>query len=32
MPKRLVDNFLYGELIYKIRGAMYKVHWAFSWF
>src|SRR3989344_6648529 len=26
MSKRLVKNFLYGELTYKIRGAMYKVH------
>ena len=26
MSKRLVENFLYGELTYKIRGAMYKVH------
>jgi len=26
MQKRLVDNFLYGDLTYKVRGAMYKVH------
>jgi len=26
MPKRLVKDFLYPELTYKIRGAMYKVH------
>jgi len=26
MQKRLVDNFLYSELTYKVRGAMYKVH------
>ena len=26
MPKKLVDNFLYADLTYKIRGAMYKVH------
>ena len=26
MPKRIVDNFLYPELTYKIRGAMFKVH------
>lgn len=26
MPKKLVDHFLYGDLTYRIRGAMYKVH------
>lgn len=26
MVKRLVDKFLYGDLTYKIRGAMFKVH------
>lgn len=26
MPKRLVGDFLYPELTYKIRGAMYTVH------
>lgn len=26
MPKRLVKDFLYAGLTYKIRGAMYKVH------
>ena len=26
MPKRLVENFLYSDLTYKIRGTMYKVH------
>lgn len=26
MAKRLVENFLYPELTYVIRGAMYKVH------
>ena len=24
--KRLVDNFLYSDLTYRIRGAMFKVH------
>ena len=28
MPKRLVKNFLYPELTYRIRGATYKVHQA----
>ena len=26
MSKKLVKDFLYGDLTYKIRGAMYKVH------
>lgn len=26
MPKKLVDNFLYEELTYKIRGAIFKVY------
>ena len=26
MPKRIVNDFLYPALTYKIRGAMYKVH------
>ena len=26
MPKKLVGDFLYPDLTYKIRGAMYKVH------
>ena len=26
MSKKLVKDFLYAELTYKIRGAMYKVH------
>ena len=26
MPKKLVNHFLYGDLTYKVRGAMYKVH------
>lgn len=26
MSKRLVKNFLYGDLTYKVRGAMFKVH------
>lgn len=26
MSKRIVEDFLYPELTYKIRGAMYKVH------
>lgn len=26
MPKKLVDNFLYADMTYRIRGAMYKVH------
>lgn len=26
MPDKLVTHFLYGDLTYKIRGALYKVH------
>lgn len=26
MPKKLVDNFLYEELTYKIRGAIFKIY------
>lgn len=26
MPKKLVDNFLYEDLTYKIRGAIFKVY------
>ncbi|MBI2034245.1 MAG: GxxExxY protein [Candidatus Levybacteria bacterium] len=26
MPRRLVEDFLYPDLTYKIRGLMYKIH------
>lgn len=26
MPKRLVDNLLYEDLTYKVRGAVFKVY------